>query len=186
VSITGAALLIVALAVVLVAVLWWSSSNQRKATSSEAIVALLQQTGQPVQFWTSGPIWNPAWPEKQAWLFETGEATYTLDEAGIVHLEFHSKWGGAIQHFSGPIPKSDAEDSPAKVRQRGMMRLIWGSYLAILGVGFFVGYAVSSGSTEDRVGIGVVGLFAAMLVLPICTTLIRVAISARTAVRNKG
>jgi hypothetical protein len=78
-------------------------------------VALLQQTGDPVQFWTSGPTWNPAWPEKQAWLFETGEATYTLDEAGIVHLEFHSNWGGAIQHFSGPAPKWKPEDSPAKL-----------------------------------------------------------------------
>lgn len=171
-------------AVIYVGIVWWAIRRARR-TYSKWIVKRLKRTGSAVILDVKDRrgTWNPAKKEVSGRLFATGQAEYTLDASGVVHLRFHSKSGGE-QHYEGPIP--EWHGSPAGRRRQQFMRIFYAVYLAVLTVGFGLGYLLSAGSVTKRLVIGFVGLLGAILVIAVSSTFVRVGFSVRTVIRDRN
>ena len=164
-------------------VVWWAMRRAR-STYSKAIVRQLKQTEQQVVVRVSDRrgTWNPARKEMAGRLFANGRAVYSLDASGVVHLEFYPATGGQ-QHYEGPIPAW--HDSLEGRRRQRLMRRVWVAYVVWLVAGFAIGYLLAHGSGIRRFGIGVLGLFLAMILASAATTALRIGMAVRSTVRDR-
>ena len=100
------------------------------------------------------PAWNPSKPLGPGQgLRQAGTAIYSLDAAGLVHLDFvplpsASSAGQGSLHVTGPMP--DREGSPPA----GASRAWWALALppTALACGVVAGYTFSAGSGTSRLG----------------------------------
>ena len=114
-----------------------------------------------------GGVWNPAKPTgDDNWIFGPGDARYWTDESGLIHLDFERS-NGKTEKYSGPVPERLSQPTGSGRRSRKAVLGILVGYLALLALGFVVGYFVTRGSTLNRVVGGGIGLFVAMVVASI-------------------
>jgi len=170
--------------VVSIAVIYWGLRGSRRTRPGQ-IVKRLRASGGPVtlQIRALGTTWKPSPSGRSDRLFGSARAVYTLDETGSVHLAWQGT-RGAEQHFVGAIPESALADAPKSPQRRLLRRLIVG-YVVFLAVAFVLGYSLAGGSIAKRLIVAVASLFGAMLLVSIATTVIRVAISVRSVVRDQ-
>ena len=112
--------------------------------------------------------WNPANPfgtfGTGNYVPGPGTAIYTLDDAGVIHLDFQPR-SGPPKHLSGPIPDTFLPKTPSK---RRLHRMVWGvvmSYVTFIVIGFSIGYLLVRGSASTRISFGLLGALAAVIVV---------------------
>jgi len=111
-----------------------------------------------------------------------GRAIYTLDESGVVDLEYHQR--GSTKRFSGAIPRSVSDPTPKELRGRALGKRILMGYVVLLLVGFALGVALSGGTLIVRLAWGALGLFVAMLLVALLAQLLNVGLAVRHATRH--
>jgi hypothetical protein len=101
--------------------------------------------------------WNPASTNgRLSGAFGPGQATYWLDDDGLVHLDWKPT-SGMAQHATGPIPAVAIPGTPAYNKHRRFVRtVITGvcTYPALAVGGFIAGYFLSSGASSHRSTVG--------------------------------
>ena len=159
----------------------WLSVHRYNARSAKGIVRRLKETGRPYTVraaYTRG-VWNPA---KRLGvdnpLFDKGVATYSLDDSGLIHLDFKSS-SGHDQQLAGPVPESLVHPTTQQQHARALMRRVVVGYVSFLVLGAAIGAAVASGDVANHVLGGGVGLFVAMVVAVILVWVLRVGKSVR-------
>jgi hypothetical protein len=165
---------------------WWMRNTF--ASTPKGVLRHLTRTGSVHLKHVKGieGVWNPAkplGPDNQ--VFGPGEATYSLDDSGTVHLEFRDG-SGTMLRYSGPIPDALIHPTQDALRARSLLRYVLVGYVALMVVGFVVGYAAAGGSTLHRLVAGAVGLFIVMALVWFVTLLLRVGQSVRSLVRGKN
>ena len=111
-----------------------------------------------------GGIWNPAKPfGVDNLIFGPGDARYWTDESGLVHLDLWRS-NGKIEKYSGPVPERLTGPTGRGLRSRGLAGAIVVGYLALLALGFVVGYFVTTGSALNPVVGGGIGVFVAEVI----------------------
>ena len=131
-------------------------------------------------------IWNPSKPLGQDnRLFGPGEATYSIDDHGTVTLEFRVK-NGLWKSYTGPVPEMFIHPSKKVVRARKIFRYVLLGYLAVIIVGFMIGYAVAGGTAVHRLIAGGIGALIAMALLWFVVLVLRVGLSVRSLGNGTG
>ena len=140
--------------------------------SSRWIGAQLREGHTPVEFSIRGfeRTWNPSVPDKP--ILDAGQATYTLDDEGMVHLLMQFD-NGRERSYAGPLPLSP---SPHAGR---VIRLVVVVYVAILVAGFLIGAISADGSIERRLIWGFAGVVVAMILISVLMTFMQVGVSIR-------
>jgi hypothetical protein len=135
-----------------------------RATRPHWIVKRLHKTGEPVtlklSMWSSvqGGFWDPGYTGPQPafhQIYEAGTGTYTMDDAGAVHLHLVQR-NGHVRDRSGPVPDL-AQPSEAHRRARKLTRLALGAYAIFLGLGAVIGAVLAGGSADHRLIGGLIG-----------------------------
>lgn len=105
--------------------------RRARRTYSRSIVKRLRTTGRTLVLDVSDRrgTWNPAKKEVSGRLFANGQAEYTLDASGVVHLRFRPRSGGEAR-FEGPIPQW--HDSPAGRQCRRFRPVFYALYWGLL------------------------------------------------------
>ncbi len=130
-------------------------------------------------------IWNPSKPLGQDnRIFGPGEATYSLDDFATVTLEFRMR-NGPLKRYSGPIPESLIHPTEKVLRARKLLRYVLIGYVAIMIVGFVIGYAVGGGSALHRLIAGGIGLLIAIALVWLVALVLRVWLSVRSLAKDK-
>jgi hypothetical protein len=160
-----------------VGLLWWSARRARR-NSRRWIASQLLASKSPVQVSVrySGGTWKPARNDPETRFYARGNAIYSLDDEGIVHLLVQSR-DGSEHRFSGPMPKVEPTQSPESSRMRHIARGVIVGYVVVGATGFVVGYALASGSQGGRLAWGLLGLFIVMLVVWLAMLVVRIAMS---------
>jgi hypothetical protein len=165
------------------AVVTWAF-HRAKRNYPKWIIPQLQKKGTVrVGVRNAGGTWNPARPTVAGRVFASGQATYTFDEGGIVHLPVQPK-KGPEHDFSGPLPDVHELESPRTEKLRRVRRLASAAFVATLGVGFAIGYLVSGGAAGSRLAWGLLGLGVAWLMVWLGMLIVRVAHSIRSVRRD--
>ena len=147
------------------------------------IVPQLQKRGRvKLAIRSSGGTWNPARTTIGGRLYVSGQATYTLDDAGVIHLRIEPK-KGSEQNFSGPLPEP-TQPSPRVQRLRRTRRTVTVVFVGTLAVGFLIGFVVSGGATASRLGWGLFGLGVAWLIVWFGLLVVRVFVSVKKVHSN--
>jgi len=133
----------------------------------------------------SGGTWNPAKPTPTGRVYASGQATYTLDSDGIVHLRLQPKHGSE-RSFSGPLPDSYSKPSMRIQKARRTARAVLVAIAVAVAVGFAVGYLASSGPTASRLGWGLFGALVTYIALWALILVIRVVMSVGALRRGKN
>jgi len=159
--------------------------RQARRTFPKSIVSRLRETGDPVilTISRSETTWNPAQKGAASRLRVKGTATYTLDEAGVVHLTFEPKRGKA-QHFSGPAPKLVEPNSPLARKLRRLQRGMLFGYVLLVLVGFYVGVLLAGGTALAHLLWGLFGMLMAMMFAWFLMLVFRVGLSIRQVKRD--
>lgn len=79
---------------------------------------------------------------------------------------------------------SSTTSSPTPPHRRKLIRGVIASYVVLLAAGFLAGILLSTGSAGKRLGFGVVGTLAAMLLVGLGAVVHRVILAVRAAVRG--
>lgn len=141
--------------------------RRARRSGQNCIVAQLRKRGSfEVAVKSAGAAWDPSGSGKR--VFGRGLATYTLDESGTVHLRWQPRQG-AERTYVGPIP-----DPPAP-KMRRLLRFALAGYLALLVLGFLLGFLTSSGSVGTRLLWACGGLAVAMIAVVVAVHVILVA-----------
>ena len=138
------------------------------ARSPRGIAKRLRRPGDRVVVKVPGTaaVWDPGRPpcrDNSRW--GPARATYTMGDAGIVHLHFQPALAAA-EDSAGPIP-----DFPP--RSRAVLAVLVGYVVAVV-AGFAVGFAIGQGPVGERLLWGFAGLLVAMVVLWLLMLLLRV------------
>jgi hypothetical protein len=106
---------------------------------------------------TSDQLWNPAKrPGEHPVIMGPGQASYWLDEQGLVHLNWEPT-NRAAQHFTGPVPDVAIRGTAAYVRRRQLLRtivIVVCAYPAAAAAGFSAGYLLTTGREHHRAAVG--------------------------------
>jgi hypothetical protein len=130
-------------------------------------------------------VWNPARPlGLDNRVFGAGEATYSLDDSATVTLDFRDR-NAKLKRYSGPIPETLIHPTQEALRARKLVRSILVGYVALVVIGFLVGYAVAGGSVPHRLVAGVIGASVVMALAWFITLGLRVGLSVRSLARGK-
>jgi len=128
-----------------------------RAARPRWIVKRLVKTGAPVTLtmgWIASAqagFWDPGYAGPEPvfhQIYEVGTGTYTLDDAGIVHLRLVQR-DGHIRVRSGPVPHPV---EPAGAHRTGR-RLTWlavGAYALCLSLGATIGALMAGGNANHR------------------------------------
>jgi hypothetical protein len=106
---TGAAIvlgIVISLVFMTVWMRWWMKNAF--ASTPKGVLRHLSKTGSVHLRHVKGieGVWNPSKPfGLDSRLYGPGEATYSLDDAATVTLEFRAK-DGQMKRYSGPIPET--------------------------------------------------------------------------------
>jgi hypothetical protein len=164
----------------------WLSLHRYNARSPKGIVKHLTESGGSYEVsaaYTRG-VWNPAKPIGiDNPLFDKGIATYSLDDSGIVHLDFKSS-SGHDQHLSGPVPESLVHPTVHQQHARTLMRRVLFGYLSFLVLGAAIGAVVAKGNIASHVLGGGLGLVVAMGVAVVLVRVLRVGTALRNATQK--
>lgn len=181
---TGWVIVVAASLIYVGVILTWALRRARR-NSPSWIVRQLQEKGTvKVGVRYAGGTWNPSKDSVEGRVWIRGQATYTLDDAGIVHLRIEPK-KGAEQTFSGPIPQSLVHPSEKSLRVRKRVRALLLGYLAFIVIGFFVGFAVAGGPALHRLIAGLIGMAVAIILAWFLVTVLRVWLSIRSLAKQK-
>jgi hypothetical protein len=82
-------------------------------------------------------------------------------------------------HLPGPPPPSSSGGSR-------WVRAVIAGYVALLVIGFLLGFILTTGSAPKRLGFGLVGLFGAAILVVVGVTAVRVGIAVRATLREKS
>ena len=106
---------------------------------------------------TYDQLWNPASrPCKHPVIQGPGQASYWLDEQGLVHLNWEPT-KRAAQHFTGPVPEVAIPGTAAYARRRQLLRtivIVLCAYPAAAAAGFAAGYLLTTGPDHHRAAVG--------------------------------
>lgn len=146
-----------------------------RRTSARSILNRLRTTGQAVSMRVHyfDFTWNPGKPLGQSNpLFISGEITYTLDQAGIVHLDILHV-NGAKDHLEGRIPAQlVTKGAPSTKKQ--ILQASLGALLLFTTFAFALGFDLSSGPTGDRIAWAILGAILAWLVIRVAVLVWRI------------
>jgi hypothetical protein len=119
-----------------------------------------------VRLRTSDQLWNPASrPGERPVIMGPGQASYWLDEQGLVHLNWEPT-KSAAQHFTGPVPDVAIPGTAAYARRRQLLRtivIVLCGYPAAAAAGFVAGYLLTTGPDHHRAAVGGSGAIGAFL-----------------------
>ena len=162
----------VSLAVVMMGVILFNAYRREVRHSSRWISAQLRGSRTPVEFSLRGfeRTWDPSAPDKP--ILDAGQATYTLDDEGMVHLRMECD-NGRERTYVGPLPPIPSPHAGTT------MRLVLVGYAATLVAGFLIGALSANGSLERRVIWGLVGAVVAMILISVSVRATQVGISIR-------
>jgi hypothetical protein len=129
------------------------------ARTPRGIAKRLRGTGDRVEVKIGGTAsaWDPGrplGPDNGRW--GPARATYTMGEAGVVHLHFQPVLAEA-EESEGPIP-----EFPSRPRA---VRVVLIGYLFAVIAGFTIGFAVGRGPVGERLLWGCGGLLLAMMLI---------------------
>jgi len=163
----------VSLAVVMIGVILFNAYRRAVRHSSRWISAQLRESRTPVEFSIRGfeGTWDPSAPDVR--ILDTGQAIYTLDDDGMVHLRMKFD-NGRERTFMGPLPPIPPPSAGRSIR------LVLVGYAATLVAGFLIGARSADGSLERRVIWGFVGAVVAMILISVSVTALQVGTSIRT------
>jgi hypothetical protein len=135
------------------------------STSNIWVLRHLRKTGNARvrHVWTFEGVWNPGGRANvDDRVYGPGEALYTLDEAGIVHLEFHER-GGRVRRLSGPLPvrTKHPKHEPTPHSLKVIRRAATG-FAAVMITGYVVGWELGGPSFQRRMEDGWIGQMAVM------------------------
>lgn len=166
--------------------MWWWMRNAF-ASTPKGVLRHLGKTGSVhlKHVKSIEGIWNPSKPPgRDNRLFGPGEATYSLDDPATVTLEFRVR-NGQLKRYTGPIPETLIYPTEKVLRARKLLRYVLLGYIAIMIVGFVIGYAVVGGSALHRLIAGGIGLLIAMALVWFVTLVLRVGLSIRSLAKGK-
>jgi hypothetical protein len=129
--------------------------------------------------------WDPS-DSRHIWngdLKGPGVATYSLDDEGVVTVEFRPK-SGLEERKSGSIPVRFAGKPPSRKSQ--LIRRFYWAYVSSLFVGCTLGYLLAHGAIIDRVLGGIVGILVAMAVGWFISHLLTVVIASSKALGTES
>lgn len=164
---------------------WWM--RNAFASTPKGVVRQLSKTGSVhlKHVKSIEGIWNPSRPLGQDnRVFGPGEATYSLNDSASVTLEFREP-SGQSRRYSGPVPETLIHPTREVLRRRKLLRYVLVGYVAVMIVGFVIGYAVVGGSALHRLIAGGVGLLIAMVLVSLMTLVLRVGLSLRSLVEGR-
>jgi len=184
----GLVFLIILLGLLYLVALFWYSFRRATRTLPRVIIRQLSEPGShfDVAVRTTGGTWNPGKPLGPGNRIPgRGQASYRLDEVGIVHLVFRSKTGHEEQ-FSGAIPADLRTDSEVALRSRRVRRWVYVLYPAFLLAGYAVAASVAEGPTFKRLDLGFVGIFVAMVAAQVILLILGVVSAGRSLTKRSN
>jgi hypothetical protein len=164
---------------------WWTRNTF--ATTPKGVLRHLAKTGSVhlKHVKSIEGIWNPSKPLGQDnRLFGPGEATYSFDDVATVTLEFRER-NGHVKRYSGPVPEPLTHPTEEVLRARKLLRYVLVGYVALMIIGFAIGYGVAGGSALHRLIVGGIGLLIAMILVWFVALVLRVGLSVRSLVKGR-